>query len=39
MDQEKETVEVGLDVEELEEIIAPGQNLNHNEMLLRDDAD
>jgi hypothetical protein len=30
------TLEIELAVEELEEVIAPGQRLNHNETLLRD---
>jgi hypothetical protein len=30
------TLEIELTVEELEEVVAPGQRLNHNETLLRD---
>ena len=38
---EKETVmtmEIELEVEELEEVIAPGRGVNHNETLVRDTA-
>jgi|GEM_PF-3050635 len=32
------TTEIELAVEELEEMIAPGQSFNHNETLVRDTA-
>ena len=39
---EKETMkveEIKLEVEELEEVIAPGRGLNHNETLVSDTAE
>ena len=34
--EETRSIEIELEIEELEEVIAPGRKMNHNETLLRE---